>query len=37
MQPFAELGALVEGRWRDKNYDENFLPGIAARALREAN
>ncbi|HUS96732.1 MAG TPA: hypothetical protein VMX97_08345 [Hyphomicrobiaceae bacterium] len=37
MQPFADLGALVEGRWRDKNYDENLFPGIAARALREAD
>ena len=37
MQPFAELGALVEGRWRDKNYDENIFPSIAARALREAD
>ena len=37
MQPFAELGALVEGRWRDKNYDENIFPSIAARALRETD
>src|SRR5215208_5129839 len=37
MQPFAELAALVEGRWRDKNYDDNLLPGIAAGALREAD
>lgn len=36
MQPFAELAALVEGRWRGKNYDDNLLPGIAAAALREA-
>jgi len=37
MQPFKDLGALVEGRWRDKNYDENLFPGIAARALQEAD
>jgi hypothetical protein len=37
MQPFADLGALVERRWRDKNYDENRFPDIAARALREAD
>ena len=37
MQRFADLGALVEGRWRDKNYDENVFPDIAARALREAD
>ena len=37
MQPFADLGALVEGLWRDKNYDENIFPNIAAKALREAD
>ena len=37
MQPFAELGALVEGLWRNKNYDENIFPDIAAEALREAD
>ena len=35
MRLFAELGALVEKRWRDKNYSENFFPGIAAQALSE--
>jgi hypothetical protein len=37
MQPFTELGALVEGRWRDKNYDESVFPDIAATALRQAD
>jgi hypothetical protein len=37
MQPFADIGALVEGRWRDKNYDEKVFPDIAARALQEAD
>jgi hypothetical protein len=35
MQPFAELGALVESRWRSQNYNEDWLPGIAAQALSE--
>jgi hypothetical protein len=37
MQSFIELGAAVEAQWRDKNYDENVLPSIAARALAEAD
>ena len=37
MQPFTDLGVLVEGRWRDKNYDEGLFPDIAAGALREAD
>ena len=37
MQPFAELGALVESRWRDKNYDESAFPQIALQALSELN
>ena len=37
MQPFTELGRLVEGRWRDQNYNEDLFPGIAARALTEMN
>jgi predicted metal-dependent enzyme (double-stranded beta helix superfamily) len=36
VKPFSELGTLVESRWRDKNYDENFFPEIAARALSES-
>ena len=35
MQPFAELGTLVEARWRNQNYNENCFPEIAARALSE--
>lgn len=35
MRPFAELGALVESRWRENNYHESLMPGIAARALSE--
>ena len=37
MQPFAELGALVEARWRDQNYNEDCFPEIAAGALAELN
>lgn len=37
MQPFAELGALVEGRWRDQNYDEHLFPQLAAAALAESD
>jgi hypothetical protein len=35
MQPFAELGALVEARWRNENYNEEAFPEIAAQALSE--
>ena len=37
MQAFFELGSLIEGRWRNRNYDENAFPQIAAVALSEAN
>jgi hypothetical protein len=37
MQPFKELGDLVESRWRDQNYNEELLPRIAAQALAEVN
>lgn len=37
MRPFAELGALVKGRWRDQNYDEDLFPGIASQALAESD
>ena len=37
MQPFAELGALVEGRWREQNYNEDLFPEIAAQALSESD
>jgi hypothetical protein len=36
MQPFAELGALIEHRWRDRNYNESLFPQLAAEALCEA-
>jgi predicted metal-dependent enzyme (double-stranded beta helix superfamily) len=36
LKAFAEIGALVEERWRDKNYDEKFFPVIAAQALAES-
>jgi hypothetical protein len=35
--PFAELGALVESRWRAQDYNESVFPGIAAQALSELN
>ena len=35
MQPFAKLGAFVEARWRDQNYNEDAFPEIAAGALAE--
>ena len=37
MQPFAELGALVESRWREQNYNEDVFPRIAAQALTESD
>ena len=37
MKLFTELGALVETRWRERNYDESLFAGIAAQALSEAN
>jgi hypothetical protein len=37
MQFFYELGSLIEQRWRDKNYDEESFPDIAAQALAELN
>ena len=37
MQAFAELGALIEHRWCDSNYNESVFPGLAAEALSEAN
>jgi hypothetical protein len=36
MKPFAELGALIESRWRDQNYNEEVFPEIATRGLSEA-
>ncbi len=37
MRPFHELGALVEDRWREQNYDETLFPEIASHALANAN
>ena len=37
MEPFAELGALIESRWRARNYDEDVFPEISARVLSELN
>ena len=32
-----DLGSLVEGRWKDVNYEEEAFPEIAARALAETD
>lgn len=37
MKLFHELGEKIEKIWRDKNYDEEYFPAIAAQALKEAN
>ncbi len=37
MDFFQRLGSLVEQRWRDKNYNEDIFPDIAAQALAETN
>jgi len=37
MGPFAELGALVERRWREQDYNEGIFPAIAAQSLNESN
>lgn len=36
MELFQTLGAEIEKLWRDKNYDENLFPDIAAQSLKEA-
>jgi hypothetical protein len=36
MRQFQELGALVESRWREQNYNEDLFPEIAAHALAES-
>src|SRR6266700_5917621 len=36
MRPFAELGALIEGAWREKNYGEETFPAIASGALSDS-
>jgi hypothetical protein len=35
MQFFADLGRVVEQRWRDKNYSEELFPEIARQAMGE--
>ncbi len=35
MEIFQKLGAEVETLWREKNYNEDLLPAIAAKALTE--
>lgn len=35
MKFFAELGALIEQRWRDQNYNDELFPAIAEQALTE--
>jgi hypothetical protein len=37
IEPFAELGTLVENRWRSEDYNESAFPGIAAQGLSELN
>lgn len=37
MRFFADLGARIEQRWRDENYNEDVFPAIAAQALAEIN
>lgn len=37
MKIFAELGALLEKRWRERNFDETVFPALAAAALREVD
>ena len=34
---FQDLGALVEQRWRDQDYNEEVFPEIAAQALAETS
>lgn len=36
MEVFKQLGAEVESLWRDKNYNEELFPALAADALRRA-
>ena len=35
MKFFTELGALIEQRWRDQNYNAEFFPALAEQALTE--
>src|SRR5258708_40078157 len=34
MEIFQTLGSEIEDLWRDKNYDEDIFPSLAADALR---
>lgn len=36
MEVFQKLGADVERLWREKNYDEELFPALAAQALKDA-
>lgn len=35
MKLFAELGALIESRWRDQNYQEDLFPATASAVLAD--
>ena len=37
MELFEKLGAEIEGRWLEKNYNEDELPAIASDALQRAD
>jgi hypothetical protein len=37
MEEFQKLGALVESRWKEQNYNEQLFPDIAAQALLESD
>jgi len=37
MEFFHKLGSLVEERWKDRDYDEEIFPSIAAEALNETD
>jgi hypothetical protein len=37
MEFFKDLASLVEERWKEKDYNEEFFPEIAAEALIESN
>lgn len=37
MQPFAELGALDEGRWRDKKLRREYIRGHRHNGTKETD
>ena len=37
MELFEKFGTEIEKLWREKNYDEEIFPELAARALKEAD